>query len=83
MTPEQEDRSLQNIETCRRVYRSAAERFAQHGVDIADIAIAAIYSAGDVAQIMNGTPAEAIKWMRQALDEMERTNGETITVRLQ
>lgn len=72
MTPEDEDRSIQNIETCRRINRKAAVLYAAHGVSAEDAAIAAIYSAHDLAMHTGKSPAEAIEWLRTALDLQER-----------
>jgi HD superfamily phosphohydrolase YqeK len=70
MSPE--DLSLQNIQTCRRINRKAAEQYEAHGVTAEDAAIAAIYSAHDLALHTGRDPHEAIEWMRTALDMMER-----------
>lgn len=63
--------SLDNIERCRRVNRLAADKYAEQGVAPDDIAIAAAYSAVDLAQHNVGDPAAAIAWVRRALDVME------------
>ena len=70
MTDEQ--RSLDHIELCRRVNRSAAAKYGEQGVAPADVAIAAAYSAVDIAQHhTGGDPASGIAWLRHALDVME------------
>lgn len=66
-----EDRSMANIETCRRINRAAAVKYAEHGVTPEDAAIAAIYSAHDLAMHLGHDPAGAIEWLRTALDVME------------
>lgn len=63
--------SLEMIERCRRVNRSAAAKYAEQGVAPDDIAIAAAYSAVDLAQHNVGDPAAAIAWVRRALDVIE------------
>ena len=72
MTDEQEDRSLAHIELCRRINRKAAEQYRQHGVTAEDAAIAAIYSAHDLAMQTGKSPSEAIEWLRTGLDLQER-----------
>lgn len=67
----EEDASLANIETCRRINRSAAARYAEHGVSAEDAAIAAIYSAHDLAMHTGRNSVDALDWMRNALDVME------------
>ena len=71
MTEDDEDRSLANIELCRRLNRSAGEKYAEHGVAHEDISIAAVYSAHDLAMHAGRDPHGAIEWMRSALDVME------------
>ncbi|MFZ2996264.1 hypothetical protein [Sphingobium sp.] len=62
------------IELCRRINRSAARQYEDRGIEKADVAIAAIYSAHDLAMdLHNGDPHAAIEWMRNATDIMERT----------
>lgn len=70
MTSE-EDSSVIAIELCRKVNRSAAMKYAEKGISADDIAIAAIYSAVDLAQHFTGDPASAIAWARRALDVLE------------
>lgn len=70
MTSE-EDASVIAIELCRKINRSAATKYAEKGISAEDIAIAAIYSAVDLAQHFTGDPASAIAWARRALDVME------------
>jgi len=71
MTDEQ--RSLSNIETARRINRSAAEKYMTHGVTAIEAAIAAIYSAHDLAVVGTGEGSMgAIEWLRTAIDTMER-----------
>jgi hypothetical protein len=72
MTTDEEDRSIRNIETCRRLNRRAAEQYRRHGVTPEDAAIAAIFSAHDLAMHTGKSPAEAIEWLRTALDLQER-----------
>lgn len=72
MNEDQEAASLAAIETCRRINRSAAAEYLARGVRADDIAIAAIYSAHDLAMHDGRDPAGAIEWLRTALDVMER-----------
>lgn len=68
-----EARSLANIETARRINRSAAAKYGQHGVTPIEAAIAAIYSAHDLAVEATGEGAiGAVEWLRTAIDTMER-----------
>lgn len=61
------------IESARNVNRRAARLYRAAGVEPADVAIAAVYSAHDLAtDLHEGDPAAAIEWMRTALDLMER-----------
>ena len=71
MTNEEEDRSIDRIELCRRINRKAAAQYQAHGVTPDEAAIAAIYSAHDLAMAMGHNPAEAIEWLRTALDLQE------------
>lgn len=66
-----ETASIDQIERCRRVNRLAAAKYAEQGVALDDIAIAAAYSAVDLALHNVGDPAAAIAWVRRALDVME------------
>lgn len=66
-------RTMMNIETARRINRSAAAQYMERGVPPIDVAIAAMYSALDIAEIATGTTGvAAVEWMRTALDTMER-----------
>lgn len=76
----EEDRSIQNIETCRRINRKAATKYAEHGVAPEDAAIAAVYSAHDLAMQIGHNQAGAIEWLRTALDVMERSLQSTGSV---
>lgn len=68
-----DDQAIRNIETCRRINRSASAKYVEHGVPPIDAAIGAIYSAHDLAMAATAEgPAGAIEWMRTALDTMER-----------
>ena len=80
MTDDQEASSMQVIEFCRRFNRRMAEKQAEIGARIEDIAIGAIYSAVDLAQAHTGDPVAAIEWARTALDVMERRilSGEAV-----
>ena len=60
------------IEMCRKINRRAAEQFRARGVTAEDAAIAAVYSAHDLAMATGRSPIEAIEWLRTALDLQER-----------
>lgn len=80
MTDDTEHRSLVHIETCRRVNRRAASMCAEQGVALEDIAIAAIYTAFDLATTLKGSPAAAVEWLRTVVDVQERSlfAGQTV-----
>lgn len=71
MTTEQEAASMQVIEFCRHFNRRMAEQQAGLGARMDDIAIAAAYSAVDLATCHVGEASAAIAWVRRALDVME------------
>ncbi|MFL0412932.1 hypothetical protein [uncultured Sphingomonas sp.] len=71
MTSTDEACSMQVIEFCRDMNRKAARQYVALGIRAEDIAIAAAYSAADLAQHHTGDPASAIAWLRRALDVME------------
>lgn len=71
MTPDNEDASVQVIEFCRHFNRRMAERQSDLGARMDDIAIAAAYSAVDLASCHVGDTPAAIAWVRRALDVME------------
>ena len=59
------------VELCRRFNRKAADKYAEQGADPAAIAVAAVYSAVDVANALVGHPAAAIAWVHSALEALE------------
>jgi hypothetical protein len=63
-----EECSVQVIEFCRRFNRKAAERYAEIGVSVEDIAIGALYSAFDLALAHTGDPIATIDWLRRGVD---------------
>lgn len=69
-----------HIEKCRRVNRLAATKYAEQGVTMEDIAIAAMYSAFDLALALKGDPSKALAWARTAFDVMERSLVEVVTI---
>lgn len=71
MTSEQEAASIQVIEWCRHFNRRMAQKQAEEGARMDDIAIAAAYSAVDLATCHAGDTSAAIEWVRRALDVME------------
>ncbi len=72
MTVDEESVSVRNIEVCRRINRRAGARYMAEGVTAEDVAIAAIYSAHDLAMATGRDPHAAIEWLRTALDLQER-----------
>ncbi|MBA3511845.1 hypothetical protein [Sphingomonas sp.] len=81
MTHDEEACSVQVIEFCRTHFRKlGAEQFAAKlGARPEDIAIAACYSAFDLAAVHKGDPIAGIEFARTALDVIERSllAGET------
>lgn len=71
MTTEQEAASMQVIEWCRHFNRRMAQKQAEEGARMDDIAVAAAYSAVDLATCHVGDATGAIAWVRRALDVME------------
>ena len=71
MIPDLEDASMQVIEFCRHFNRRMAEKQAEQGARMDDIAIAAVASAVDLATCHVGEGGHAIAWVRRALDVME------------
>lgn len=71
MTTTDESASLSVIEFCRHFNRRMAEKQAEQGARMDDIAIAAAYSAVDLASCHVGDATGAIAWVRRALDVME------------
>jgi hypothetical protein len=67
-----EDTSIAAIELCRRVNLSAAGQYEARGVSREDVAIAALYSAFDVASELTGSRIGAVEWLRTGVDLMER-----------
>lgn len=78
MTPDQETASMQVIEFCRDFNRRMAAKQAEIGATAEDIAIAAIYSALDLAQQYTGDPVSAVAWLRRALDTMETDHPHSV-----
>lgn len=73
MTYDEEAASMRSIDFCREHFRRlGAEEFTKRGAQPADIAIAAVHAAVDLAQHHTGDTASAIEWARTALDVMER-----------
>jgi hypothetical protein len=64
--------SIAQIDLCRKINRSAAAKYVEQGVPPDDIAIAAAYSAVDLAQHFVGNdPVAAIAFVRRCLDVFE------------
>lgn len=73
MTHDEETCSVQVIEFCRTHFRKlGAVEFAKIGARPEDIAIAACYSAFDLAAAHKGNAIEGIEFARTALDVIER-----------
>jgi hypothetical protein len=73
MTNNDENLSLQAIEMCRRINQKAAAQFHQRGITSEDVAIAALYSAYDLAHVLNGAdPVAALAWLRSGIEVLER-----------
>ncbi|OHT22189.1 hypothetical protein BHE75_04213 [Sphingomonas haloaromaticamans] len=64
--------TIDTIERCRALNRRAAAKYFELGIEPIDAAIAAIYSAHDLAVAAVGDAHGAIEWMRNAADLMER-----------
>jgi hypothetical protein len=73
MTDHTDECSEIAIAFCRRINRSAATKFTEQGVRLDDIAIAAIYTAFDLAATLTGSPGAAVEWLRTAVDVQERS----------
>lgn len=71
MTNEYEEASAKVIEFCRHFNRRMAVKQGELGAHMDDIAIAAAYSAVDLATCHAGDTPGAIAWVRRALDVME------------
>ncbi len=72
-TPKHDDtahEALATIEGVRGPIRRLAERFPDR--EPIDVALGALYAAHDLAQRAGMTPADAIEWLRNAADLMER-----------
>lgn len=72
MTNDDESLSLSAIDLCRDINRKAANQYAAKGVSPEDIALAAIYSAFDIAEQTQGPGMAAVEWLRTGLDLIER-----------
>ena len=72
MTNDDEDLSVSAIDLCRNINRKAANQYSARGISPEDIALAAIYSAFDIAEVAKGSGMAAVEWLRTALDLIER-----------
>lgn len=72
MTNDDEHLSMSAIDLCRNINRKAANQYAARGVSSEDIAMAALYSAFDIAEAVKGTGIGAVEWLRTGLDLIER-----------
>lgn len=64
--------SLSAIDLCRNINRKAANQYADRGISPEDIALAALYSAFDIAEAAKGPGMVAVEWLRTGLDLIER-----------
>lgn len=72
MTPDMEARSVQNIESCRRLGHKLAAKVQEHGVTLEDAAIGSMYATFDLAMCHSGgDPKAALAWSRRALQVIE------------
>lgn len=71
MTNDDEDLSMSAIDLCRDINRKAANQYAERGISREDIALAAIYSAFDIAEAAKGPGMAAVEWLRTGLDVIE------------
>jgi ABC-type phosphate/phosphonate transport system ATPase subunit len=70
------DDAIARVETARAIMRQAQWIIADtQSTPVADLSIAAMYAALDIATAHNETPIRAIHWMRSALDHMEQRLG--------
>lgn len=72
MTGDDENLSMSAIDLCRNINRKAANEYAAKGVSPEDIALAAFYSAFDIAEAAKGPGMAAVEWLRTGLDQIER-----------
>lgn len=80
MTGHDEHLSMSAINLCRNINRKAANEYAERGISPEDIALAALYSAFDIAEAAKGPGMAAVEWLRTGLDLIERQmlSGEPI-----
>ena len=72
MTNDEEGISISAIDLCRNINRKAANEYASKGISPEDIALAALYSAFDIAEAAKGPGTVAVEWLRTGLDLIER-----------
>jgi hypothetical protein len=72
MTGNDEDVSNHAVEMCRKLNRSAAFKYGEHGISTEDVTIAALYSAFDLAAGFTGSWIGGVEWLRSGLDVIER-----------
>ena len=72
MTNDDEGMSMSAIDLCRNINRKAANEYAAKGISPEDIALAALYSAFDIAEAAKGSGVTAVEWLRTGLDLIER-----------
>lgn len=72
MTNDDEHLSMSAIDLCRNINRKAANQYAERGISPEDIALAALYSAYDIAEAAKGPGMVAVEWLRSGLDVIEQ-----------
>lgn len=72
MQSDHETHSVARIEAARAINRQAAELCTKHGLTSEERAIAALYSAFDLAEHHAGQGLAAIEWLRTGCDILER-----------
>ena len=67
-----EEAGAERVETCRLLFRRAAEQMQCRGVPLEDITIGLAYASEDVAVRLKGDHHAAIEWLRTCYDLQER-----------
>lgn len=71
MTSDDEHLSMSAIDLCRNINRKAANQYADRGISPVEIALAALFSAFDIAEAAKGPGVAAVEWLRTGLDLIE------------
>lgn len=72
MTDDQEATSVRAIDLVRNLQRKLANECHTKGIAPEDIALAALYSAFDIAEGAKGPGIAAVEWLRTGLDVIEQ-----------